>query len=749
MNDQDCTPPQMLMIGDWHLSLLYQDHHFAGIGDITHQDGLAMRCGQIPMLPQLHSPFATTLLNWQIVEHGKTSNGGYQLVLNADRRDGGLMEFMLHTVRQRVHTNTSPHATRPAVGTTLTIHLNPITRLIGGRLFSGFKYQYEYDSPDIPIYRIIDQASWESGGQAVGNEIWMRGAEPAIFDIQSDNDFYSSEWYLPGIANPNIFQFKPLQTHLQGFTFTASDKGILVTWSARVHHIRSLIQKDHQAAHILHVHEHCGDMDTHLVSAPMEVLFWSCPGPTRVERANCYDDVKQLVHETLHRDIGMCRERVATSGMIEQWELPDIHDYTRRGLPKLLDIGVRNIELANHFQNNMNVYGLSNMCCTLDLKVADSVGEENLRVFCQKAAEGGARVRMWANTALSTMSRLFYGQDIDADTVPTQLKLLPEENSPALQTFRSPQAWVRDPSGSVEADHYRPRFAVMNLRDPGVWQYWFDAWQHAHDHIGLEGFFLDSSFNLTSDKFHWYQDQQARHAGGATADQAHLLIYQRPTEKPIAAVQSLYHVHLEMVKQMQRIGYTYCGEDLGVFGIHRCGWNLAANLDKLYLWADCLQNFDVPALLDADADPDEVYFRALAYRVMWLIHWNPRHDCLSFHTYEVRDEYDRPSDEHLALLEAYNHIESFMYNRQILPDEAGVIYRHHQTLIVWSFKPTELSLPAKAHTVVEVLTGQTLLVTNGTLQTESRQLLMITPTLTPIDTPSTALNTPAFLGVQA
>jgi hypothetical protein len=37
-----------------------------------------------------------------------------------------------------------------------------------------------------------------------------------------------------------------------------------------------------------------------------------------------------------------------------------------------------------------------------------------------------------------------------------------------------------------------------------------------------------------------------------------------------------------------KIGYVYTNEDLGVFGVHRHGPALAARLQSLFLWADCI-----------------------------------------------------------------------------------------------------------------------------------------------------------------
>jgi hypothetical protein len=244
----------------------------------------------------------------------------------------------------------------------------------------------------------------------------------------------------------------------------------------------------------------------------------------------------------------------------------------------------------------------------------------------------------------------------------------------------------------------------MNLRDPDIRSYWHKRWKHAHDAVGLGGIFLDSSFNLSSDKFHFVQNTMANAGGGATADQVHLLGHYRPPKEAPQAILSQYRAHLELMKEMQDYGYVYCNEDLGVFGIHRHGPGVEARLSSLFLWSECLTNFDVPAIETAGADPAEVYFRGLAYRMVWCIHWDIWRDALSFHYGGIRGDYDQPSEWHLSLVRAFNEVTDLMHDRKILPGEKGVVYRKGGDRVLWAFDDLEFPLDSKA-TVRDVLDG--------------------------------------------
>ena len=590
---------------------------------------------------------------------------------------------------------------RTAEETVLDLELRAVQRTLGGRDYFGFSYQYHYRSESVPIYKILDRGSWEIGGSAVSSEFWMRNCfVPSITRIESEAQFYSTEWYISDCANPSAFQFLPLQTELQGFTFTAAKAGVLVTWVSEVAHVRSLFEKPRDEAVITHWHEHCGDLTHRFSTAPVEVL-WSAGSRSRVDLANDYEAVREFVNESLHSQLGMRRERVTTFGQIEEWTPPDLDRYRRQGLPKLLKAGARTVYLANHFQNNMNTWGVSNFCVTVDHKVPASVGEGKLRAFCEDANAGGATVQMWGNTAISTLALIFDSRNGDSD----RIEFLPREGS-MMEALDPKTSFVRNPSNAIEADHYTPVLAVLNLRDPAVRAYWLQRWKAAHDELGLGGIFLDSSFNLSSDKFHYVQNTEA-HLFGATADQKHLLGVFRPAEEPPAEILSQYRAHLDLMTEMQRIGYIYGNEDLGVFGIHRHGPALAGRLDNLFLWADCITDFDSSAVRENGGDPDDLFFRGLAYRMMWTLHWDVGRDFLCFRYGGPQGDDDLPRAWHLDLFAAYNRMQEKMVERTILPGETGVVYSSENARVLWAFE--DFTLPLQSEECAwDVLNGELL-----------------------------------------
>jgi len=342
------------------------------------------------------------------------------------------------------------------------------------------------------------------------------------------------------------------------------------------------------------------------------------------------------------------------------------------------------------------------MCCTVDYKVAETVGENKLKRFCDEARRCSITVEMWANTALSTLTYIFAMRDHDKQ----RIDFLPINGSVVEVIRNAKDPWVRTVFGSIEADHYTPVFAQLNLRDADIRAYWMQQWKYAYDEIGLRQIFLDSSFNMTSDKFHWAPNPSPSAFDGGTVDQTHLLGIGRPQLEPRPRILSQYRAHLDLMVDMQKAGYIYSGEDLGVFGIHRSGPGIIARLDSLPLWSDSLANFDIMAIVGAGCDPDFVYFAGFSYRMVWQIHWDINADELSFHNGFRRSDQDAPSEWHLSVMRAYNDVVADMDKRTILPGEKGVLYYSTggRIRILWAFEAFEFTLDGAAM-VLDVMSG--------------------------------------------
>jgi hypothetical protein len=681
------------------IELLSNKNLFRGLGRIE-IDGVTLRGSRRPMFAEIRTPDGVEFFDFELRNRSKIQDG-VVLEFSMKARASGLQDWMLHTVRNlRVTRDWAETEWIP--NAVLKLHLRGIETVFDGRTFRGFEYDYEFESPDHSIYRLLDLSSWAIGDSLEANTFWLRNCfAPSLHTFKSQDEFYSTEWYLGSIANPNIFQFQPFQTNMESFTMMTAEKGQLLTIAPQLFHLRSFFEKPRKTEEMLHWHEHCSDLTSHFKSAPIQVLFCSQAG-TDTELINLNGAVRDEVSDELHRQAGLRRERITSYGVIEEWNKPDLKDYTERILPQFLELGIRCIFLPNQFQNNLNMWGVSNMCCTVDYKMPNAKEEAQLTSFCQRAHEGGASVQMWGNTALSSLNMLLRPQDKRSARL---VNFIPTENSVFEVLDKALHPYIRTPSGAIEADHYNPCFLCLNLREPAIIDYWHQCWRKAREQIGLDGIFLDSSFNLSSDKFHYsYQDNASEKS--ATSDNPELLGQTRPDEGSPSAILSMYFAHLQLIAEMQAYGYHYCGEDIGVFGLRRSGPGIDARMNNLFLWSDCYVAFDRDAIRKGNREPDDIFFRGLAYRLMWNVYWNFDRQTLSFRLSRGSDD-DDPKPWHRAVLQAYNAAEKRMLQRRVLEADQGIHYRGEDGEILWAFTSFDFSLKPNQY-ARNLITGESL-----------------------------------------
>jgi len=579
--------------------------------------------------------------------------------------------------------------------TQLSLTLKPALRSFAGWVAQGFQYQWHYRSPTLPVYRLLDRATWEIDGAARGCAFWMRHpAARTIRNVHSIDDVWSTAWRDPGSVNPDVFQFLPFQTELQGFTFTASSQGVLITWATRVRHIRSLFEKPAGEDRLVHLHEHCCDLLHDVETAPMEVLW--VPGRfDHVQLANLYEEVRETIADHLHDEIGMRRERVGTYALLEEWGRPDLSTYANVAVPALAEAGAVTIGLANLFRNNMNVWGVSNMCCTADWAFpADDA--PLIREIGLATTRHDASLEMWGNTAISSLAYMMSRPSGDASLDANRF------HSPLVDALlvAGTDPFVLDASGAPDADHYTPLFMCLNLRSQEVRRLWLDRWRAVMERFGITGIFLDSSFNLSSDKFH-FRRRDGEHG----------------------SVLSQYLAHLTLIVQMQRMGFTYANEDIGVFGIHRHGPRLRDRLDALHVWPECLANFEPADVESAGLDADDVFFRGLAYRMVWMLHWNTSQQCVSLSPNECA--LIVPTKGQLDMLRIFRTVGSQMRKRTILPGGNAVVYNGDDgAQVFWSFASETVHLSSHSR-VHDLMSGQTH--ESATIDAKPRNVYLVEP----------------------
>jgi hypothetical protein len=91
---------------------------------------------------------------------------------------------------------------------------------------------------------------------------------------------------------------------------------------------------------------------------------------------------------------------------------------------------------------------------------------------------------------------------------------------------------------------------------------------------------------------------------------------------------------------------------------------------------DIICDFDNATLLGAGLDPFDIFFKGLAYRMMWKVYWDFNREKLNLGIDDPRA---------FMLLKVFNKVADSMRQRHILPQEHAVIYSGGVANILWSF----------------------------------------------------------------
>jgi hypothetical protein len=144
--------PTLIQLGSTTIAPVVRDGLFLGLGDIR-TGGVPLRSGRLPMGIEIRSPDGVTLDGWRAVSC-EPQDGGYDIGLVPRRSQGGAMEWMVHTVRQRYAVSDWTQNFQSAEDTLLTLELRPAERTLDGRRGTGFTYRWRYRSESLAIYKI-------------------------------------------------------------------------------------------------------------------------------------------------------------------------------------------------------------------------------------------------------------------------------------------------------------------------------------------------------------------------------------------------------------------------------------------------------------------------------------------------------------------------------------------------------------------------------------------------------------------
>jgi hypothetical protein len=244
--------PQSITCGSARIDLVTRpDGEFIGLGAVNIA-GQSLRSPARPIVVRLDTPEGLLYTRLELDSITATPDGGSRVRLKARGLPWGRSEFGDDYDQPTYHL--AP--THETVEDELTLVVVPAKLDVGGVVWTGFSYAWEFRSPARKIHRLLEHATWELGGSIAGNTLLSqgqcnmpvyRGAKEALFTTACLRT-------LSGYGSPqgNSFQLGPRGGPLQGFDFQHGSAGAILQFWPRLESISSLVESP-PGSDLLHV----------------------------------------------------------------------------------------------------------------------------------------------------------------------------------------------------------------------------------------------------------------------------------------------------------------------------------------------------------------------------------------------------------------------------------------------------------------------------------------------------------------
>ncbi len=571
----------------------------------------------------------------------------------------------------------------PPLESALRICFKPAAETIDGREFTGFRYWFEYDNPDLPIHRLLDRQTWELGGSLDGvTSVCRNWLTPPRMELGRDVTWSTvglDDWasLLPG----NMWGRWSL---LPGFDLQYSDRGVFVAHFDRLSLIRSALETRAGEDQLRCLDFHWFELSGQVKTNPKTALF--CPGKLdHVDAINLWTHLQDREAAMVREQFGAPEEEPpAVFFGDNQWT--DYHfDHSYEAVVETAsEFGGDCVFIDSVWQGEnvttewcdeqskadpdltIHKFNFINMCCVMEWEVANEKGgEAGLKALCDRAAEKGVKVITWIAAANSPRSELF-------------MKLKSDDG-----TYE--HGYAAFSSGRHDWTSYPNSYTPLNMAHPKVWENWMDKIVGVCERTGLAGALWDSYCNMG-----WWQ---VDYAGGTM----------RPNAEEIA------RGYFEMSKR----GLYVVPEALVTFSNHSAvgfhGGNRYAD-DQLAFGYNSNESMhwtedDDPKkrwcqmhrMIRGEIGP-ELLFRCFAHK---------RSPSFNFHKIP-RDQWDPDAvaamKECIAMYQQHKHL---MQTRTVLKDDAGVLWTNDAgDAIFWCHRDQAREILGTRESVVDGMTGE-------------------------------------------
>lgn len=661
------------------IDFVLEGKHLRGIGAVSFR-GTPLRNPAECIWPEMATPYAMEVVHLEL-EGVRKENDAIIVSARPYYRLIHRMDWTEHAMHPLI--NTASWTTEPFSPESSRFEwiVREVNEKYDGIEYAGFSYGFHYYSPDQPIYQIEDKATWELGGNIVGNGFIMRGGNQPHTDFAEDTVLYSG-WYFPGIANPHVFQHKPIYTQMQGFTFQYDSEHVLLTVHERPSHVRALYQRESHQPTLLHFNQFCFDLTTDVTTPPRKTLIGVRKSDNKTALVNHYLRVRDLLQEQHRKHYGLKLDKTRPGAHVETWEIVNMATF-KPVFEQLKEWGINRTfvmplwrstetDINPRFKQDRDHFGVfGNMCCPLELEIADCYGGwDGFREVMQQARALNLETFMWYATHYSSMT-------------------------PLLKQF--PDLFCRDVNGQFNRNNYGHVLMAVNQRSPKYQDYLIEHMKKAKE-CGLGGVFHDSHFNLATDTINflhidYYKEGHVPPGEGG---------FHKPSDlKATDHIVSMHDTALELQRRLQNeVGLFYYVESEGALGTSMTGPDYEFVRGNEYIYSNLDSDLDLEAARRLGDDPTMSYFRALSARLIYAIQINPD----KFPAPESISPWWNP-ETMAPLARAYAQVEEYMDELWVLEDGRGLIWKSPRAQVLFAYRDFDYDLAEKTD-ILEAVSGK-------------------------------------------
>jgi hypothetical protein len=662
------TPNRILITGanGIAIELMLESGRVLGVSAVR-LDGKSLRNTTECIWPEITTPYGAEAIYFELI--GVEQRGDQVIVSTRPYyRIIHRMEWTEHAMHPLINTNSWSKLPESPTGSRLDWIFTEAAETWDDAAYKGFSYSFRYSGPGYPIYQIEDKASWELGGDIVGNGFILRGGNDPHTRFAADTPFYSG-WDLPGVANPHIFQHKPLYTQLQGFSFQYDAEHVLVTVHEKPSHVRTLFQRLPGQPYLIHFNQFCFDLTTDHATPARKILVTRRKDGSETTLVNHFLRVRDTLQEQHRQHYGLRydKARPAIHAEAEGLGVRDrfnavfvegqkwgIHRAFIMPIWRSPDTDINPV--FEKQKGNFGVFG--NLCCPLELEIADWYGGwDGFRELMEQAKASDLEAYIWHASHFSTLTPL---------------------------TDRIPDLFCRDVNGQYNRNNYGHVLWAVNQRSGRYQEYLMACYRKAKS-LGLSGLFHDSHFNLASDTInflHLPYEQEGTPAAGAGG-------FTYPSDRQQQdQIVSMHDTCLELQRRLQvEIGLFYQVESEGALGTSQTSPEYRFIRGNEYIFSNMESGLDIREFAPFGDDPTDIYFRGLSTRLCYSVQMDPNRfpDPRSISPWWNLETM-------VPLVRGFGRVEPYMEELWILGEDRGTFWKSSSATVLFAYKDFDHSL---------------------------------------------------------